>query len=291
MIHRLLRKWQRLLDHLKVSGDVSTVGKGIQILLSLQYKELLSREDRLPSLDDVQFRTYSENGEDGILWYIFSLIGTTNKRVIEICAGDGVQCNAANLIINHGWIGLLFDGDKRNIDKGRAFYARCRETQNWPPKLVHAWLTTENINDLIEQNGFVDSIDLLSLDMDGVDYWILDAIDCIQPRVIVLEYQDILGPKRSVTVPYKSDFVATFSAFGPDYCGASLAAFVKLGKQKGYRLVGCERLGYNAFFLRDDVGIDVFPEIPVDQCFIHPRVQFGMKSRFPLVDRLEWVEV
>jgi hypothetical protein len=127
--------------------------------------------------------------------------------------------------------------------------------------------------------------------MDGIDYWIWKAIDTIQPRVVVLEYQDILGPDQAVTVPYQPDFVAEFGAYGPDYCGASLAAFVKLGKEKGYRLVGCSNYGINAFFIRNGIAEDILPEISAKDCFWHPKVQHGMKYRLPNVIDYPWVEV
>ena len=92
-----------------------------QVLLRLQYQDLARRRVDLPTLEDVEFRCHSQNGEDGILLYIFALLGTTNRKVVEICAGDGIECNAANLLVNHGWNGLLFDGDDEQIARGRAF--------------------------------------------------------------------------------------------------------------------------------------------------------------------------
>jgi hypothetical protein len=164
---------RRKTDHLAAAD------KGTQILLALQYRQLLQGENTLPGFGDVEFRCYSQNGEDGILHYIFSLIGTTNKKSVEVCAGDGIECNSANLIINHGWVGLLFDGSENNVTIARQFYSKCQETYFYPPTLVHAWITAENINELISSHGFCGEIDLLSLDMDGVDYWIWKAIEVL----------------------------------------------------------------------------------------------------------------
>jgi hypothetical protein len=155
------------------------VDKGTQILLVLKYRELLHSNSSLPTFGDVEFRAFSQNGEDGILLYIFSVIGSTNKKAVEICAGDGTECNTANLIINHGWTALLFDGKEENVERGKAFYAKNGDTLNWPPKFIHAWITAENVNELILENGFQGEIDLLSLDMDGVDYWIWKALHII----------------------------------------------------------------------------------------------------------------
>ena len=104
----------------------------------------------MPSFEDTEFRAFSQNGEDGILLYVFSLIGMGGRRCVEICAGDGIECNTANLIVNHGWNGLLFDGDKRLIERGRAYYARLGGYVLLPPRLVNAWITRDNINELIK---------------------------------------------------------------------------------------------------------------------------------------------
>ncbi len=271
--------------------EVSAVDKTTQLLLTLRYKELLRQNANLSTFDEVEFRAFSQNGEDGILLYIFSLMGSTNKRAVEICAGDGIQCNCANLIINHGWNALLVDGDEANVRAGRAYYSECPDTKWWPPTFVNAWVLRDNVNSVIRAQAYEGEIDLLSLDMDGMDYWIWEALDCINPRVVVLEYQCIWGPDKSVTVPYDPSFVAEIVDGGANYSGASLAAFVKLGRRKGYRLIGCQRYGFNAFFMRSDIGQDIFPEIPTSECFGHPAVQDCIARRLPTVINREWLEV
>lgn len=274
-----------------ILANASHVSNVTQILLSLKYKELLYKRAPLPKFEDVEFRAFSQNGEDGILLYLFSLIGTTNRKAVEVCAGDGIECNTANLIVNHGWNALLFDGNEENIRRGQQFYSTCKTTRFWPPTLVNAWITAENINSLIVDNGFEGEIDLLSLDLDGMDYWIWKAINCINPRVVVLEYNSLWGSEHTVTVPYKADFGAEHNEFGVDYGGASLPAFVKLGREKGYRLVGCQFYGFNAFFVRSGIGEDIFPEIPASKCFEHPSAQYAIKERLPKVVDLEWTRV
>lgn len=271
IIHGVTRKVQRpanrignfmarlaAYDTQKKIDEITSVDKGMQILLSLKYREMRHLGMELPRFDEVEFRTFSQNGEDGILLYIFALIGTTNKRCVEMCVEDGIECNTANLIINHGWTGLLFDGDAEKIRFGREFYGRHLDTRFRPPTLVNAWIDRDNVNALIGEHGFAGEIDLLSLDMDGVDYWVLQAQSVVTPRVIVLEYSGGWGPDASVTVPYRRDFHRTEQ--DPQYCGASLMAYTKLLKERGYRLVGSQRYGFNAFFIRDGLGEDVLPE-------------------------------
>lgn len=145
------------------------------------------------------------------------------------------------------------------------------------------------VRELCVKNGFEVEVDLFSLDIDGVDYWIWQSLKAISPRVVVVEYQDILGPEKALTVPYKPDF-NRFDVH-EDFNGASLKAFVKLAKEKSYRLVGVNRYGFNAFFVKNGLCEDVLPEIEVASCFNHPKVKKGVTERYPAVKDLPWVEV
>ncbi len=265
-----------------------------QMQLKFLYRNWAQSEKQLPPLSETGFKVFSQSDEDGILLYIFSVIGTANKKSVGICAGNGIECNSANLIINHGWSGLLVDGNEKMVSQGREYYRLNRHTYVYPPAFAHAWVTRDNVNSIIKDNGFEGDIDLLSIDMDGVDYWIWKAIEVIMPRVVVVEYQDIIGPDKSLTVPYADDFNSheyPMSNGTPNFCGASLPAFVKLAREKGYRLVGCNRYGYNAFFIRNPIGEDLIPEISIVECFKHPKVIHGIKERFPTVKDLPWVGV
>jgi hypothetical protein len=266
----------------------------VQVQLRLAYRALVEEKRQLPRFSDVGFKCNSQSDEDGILLFLFSVIGTVNKLCVEICAGDGIECNTANLILRHGWHGLLFDGDQAHVERGTQFFSRSKSTCIYPPQFLCSWVTKTNINELLIKNGFSGEIDLLSLDLDGIDYWIWEAIEYVTPRVVVLEYNDILGPDRACTVPYSDDFsAATFpkTQETPNYLGASLKAFVKLGRRKGFRLVGVNRYGYNAFFVRDGICDSLIPEIDLKDCFSHPKVIWGMRERFPTVKDLPWVEV
>jgi hypothetical protein len=265
-----------------------------QFQLKVTYWTIAKSGGALPGLAQAGFKVFSQTDEDGILLYIFSIIGCATKTSVEICAGNGIECNTSNLIINHGWHGLLVDGNEVLVKQGIEFYKKNPHTYVYPPTFAHSWITRDNINEVIRKNGFNGEIDLLSIDMDGVDYWIWEAIKVIEPRVVVVEYQDIIGPDKALTVPYND----TFNAYEhpttlgmPNFCGASLSAFVKLAKAKGYRLVGCNRYGYNAFFIKNPLGEKEIPEIPVRDCFKHPKVLWGMKERFPTVKDSPWVEV
>jgi hypothetical protein len=265
-----------------------------QILLMLTFRRLVEENRPLPRLNEVGFKCYSQTDEDGILLFLFSVIGVTKKLCVEVCAGDGIECNTANLILNHGWHALLVDGDKAGVERGIRFFAQSKDTYVYPPRFVCSWVTRGSVNELLSANGFQGEIDLLSLDLDGMDYWIWESIERVSPRVVVIEYQDILGPERSWTVPYADDFSSRnypMTDGMPNFAGASLSAFVKLGRRKGYRLVGVNRYGYNAFFVRNGLGGDHLPEIEVGNCFSHSKVIWGMRERFATIKDFPWVEV
>ena len=265
-----------------------------QIHLSLEYRRLVAEGRALPQCGDIGFKCYSQSDEDGSLLFLFAVLGTSNKLSVEICAGDGIECNTSNLILNHGWHGLLVDGDKTLVERGKDFYRSSRRTYVYPPKFVCSWITRHVVNDLVTSNGFTGEIDLLSIDLDGIDYWVWEALDVVAPRVVVVEYNDILGPNRDWTVPYSDNFSVPedLRTDGmPNFAGASLGAFVKLGRRKGYRLVGVNRFGYNAFFIKQGLGDQLLPEIDVEACFTHPKVIEGMRERFPMVKDLPWQAV
>jgi len=234
--------------------------------IQLQYKNILNSNKPFPNISDVGFRIYSQVDEDGIIHFIFSIIGECNKQFVEIGTGNALECNCANLAINSGWGGLFIDCDKNAIEFGRIFYSLHPDTKSYPPKFLCTKVTKENINVLISNAGFGGEIDLLSIDIDGMDYWVLENITVVNPRVVIVEINPIFG-LNSITVPYNPEYVRQNN----DYYGASLPAFTKLLNNKGYRLIGTNRYGFNAFFLRNDIASGFFPSVSVESCRTHPR--------------------
>lgn len=281
--------------------------RGTQILLRQKYRELAQRGEVLSFLD-VGFQNYSQWEEDGILLYIFSLIGEQTRKAIEICAGVGWESNSANLILNHAWYALLVDGNSDKVKSGQEFFARQPSSALTPPKYLNRWVDRDTVNDLISDAGFAGEVDLFVLDIDGVDYWIWEALEVISPRVVCVEVAAHLGDK-SVTVPYAADFelqwipmttadgvkiddgrATALHKFAP-YCGASLPAFTKLARKKGYRLIGATHIGSNAFFMRDDVGTQFFPEVDPLSC-INASYDAEIRARVnAALEQCDWVEI
>jgi len=259
-----------------------------QKVLMQQYRLMASKGiEWLPNIRDTGFRKYSQFEEDGILLYLFSIIPPINRTCVEICAGNGRECNTTNLILNHGWWGHLFDGSEKGVADGRAFFSQHKDTFLYPPRFTKAWITAENVNEQIAQSGVSGPIDLLSLDIDGMDYWIWKAVTVIEPQVVVCETHNPIPPDRALTVPYHSGFIAATENFR----GASLAAMCKLGKQKGYRLVGAHRYGFNAFFIKTGIAEAVFPEVDAASCVKDPYSELARKVRWPQAKDLNWQEV
>ena len=191
-----------------------------------------------------RFGILSQNDEDGLTWALFRLIGVTDRRFVEL--GSGVNGgNSGFLASECGWTGLMVDGSDARIERVK--------TRFGPGVRAEArWITRESVNELVSEHGLAGEIDLLSIDIDGNEYWVWEALTVCNPRVVIVEYNAWFGPERAVTVPYDPQF-DRHKFPDPRYYGSSLTALARLGARKGYRLVVTEPRGVNAYFLRQDV--------------------------------------
>src|SRR5579884_1556081 len=133
-----------------------------QRILQGQYHQLYAQRNILPSLRAAELKVYSQNGEDGILLYLLTLLGCGEQapgRVVELCCGDALECNTTNLIVHHGYGGLLVDGSSRNVARARAFFARHPFTAQRPPRVEQAWLTRESVVSLLRAHGITGDLD------------------------------------------------------------------------------------------------------------------------------------
>jgi len=193
-----------------------------------------------------EFQVHSQWGEDGLLQYLTTHVAISHKTFVEFGVENYTESNTRFLMINNGWSGLVLDGDKKNID----FIKRDPIYWRHNLKAVHSFVTRENINQLLEENGIVGEIGLLSIDIDGNDYWVWDAISGVDPAIVVVEYNSLFGPDRAVTIPYDPGFMRSKAHYSHVYYGASLAALVHLGYRKRFAFVGTNSGGHNAFFVR-----------------------------------------
>ena len=237
------------------------------------YYQDCKRNNTLPKLRDTGFRVFSQFEEDGKLLFIFSVIGMDNKTFVEIGADDGINSNSANMIFNFGWHGLFLDGNKQSIKRGIKFYNKYPHPWAYPPTFVNCLVKRENVNQIIQEAGFSGEIGLLSIDIDGNDYWVWDAIDVVQPKVVIIETHNEFG-FEDIVVPYDPDYF--YPGKHPVYHGASPVAMTKLANQKGYRLVGANELGFNFIFVKNGIANELIPEVSVASVLQHPSVAEGM---------------
>ena len=203
---------------------------------------------QIQSLEDVEFQVFSQFGEDGIIQWLIKNVDIKNKTFIEFGVENYDESNTRFLLMNNNWSGFIMDGSKENMDyvKNSDYY--------WKFDLIakDAFVTKENINQLLTQSGFTGEVGLLNVDVDGNDYWILDNIDCVNPQILICEYNAIFGDEKQVTIPYDEAFYRTSAHYSNLYWGASLGAFKAWAEKKGYYFVGTNSTGHNAFFVRKD---------------------------------------
>ena len=226
-----------------------------------------------------RFRGLSQHEEDGITVALFNRIGASTHRFVEIGAGVNGG-NSGFLARECGWTGLMLESDPGRIASLQRRFAPA-------VRVVEAQVSRENVNALIDANGLAGDIDLLSIDIDGVDYWVWEALTASRPRLVIVEYNPFLGASRAVAIPYDSRFDRhRFEVPRDAYYGASLPALVKLGARKGYRLVLVEPRGVNAFFVRDDLAHDL-PAAALEGMTIAPEAvgDFGPGGVYSFLDR------
>jgi hypothetical protein len=228
-------------------------------------------------LERFGYKVFSQTDEDGIIAEIFRRIGETNRTFVEFGSGPGAENNTIFLLYKN-WQGLWIEGDAKGAEKARHTYGNLIRTGQLSIK--NDFVSPDNINKLITEGGIAGEIDLLSIDIDGNDYHVLDAIACISPRVIVAEYNAKLPPPVEWVMPYDP----SHSWQGTDYFGVSLAAYVELATRKGYKLVCTNLYGLNAFFVRADIAENKFAEDgSADALYNKPRYHLVpfVKSGYP----------
>ena len=237
--HEIKNRMKELEKIARLNTEISAWKVKNEILEQSRYKD----DKRLLKYG---FKAYSQFDEDGIIQEIFRRIGVTNKTFLEIGVGDGLENNTLFLLLK-GWKGVWIDGDSKNIKAIQNKFSFLQDSGRLRTKL--AWVDKDNIDFLIQDLGLPQEIDLLSLDIDGNDYHVLENIVFLNPRAMVLEYNAKLPPPVKWVMAYDQYHTKT----NTDYFGASLKSFEYLLNKRGYCLVGCNISGVNAFFVRKDL--------------------------------------
>ncbi len=234
--------------------NTSEIAKDIKEILIQSELRTVRNEERYKdsrSLILGGYKMYSQNDEDGIIKEIFKRIGTTNKIFVEFGVGDGLENNTLALLYED-WKGLWIDASETAVNMIKDNLENTIKSGSL--KVIHSLVTRDNINKLIEDNINFEEIDLISIDIDGNDFQVFSSIKCVNPRVIVIEYNSKFPPHVSYCMAYDESHV-----YSQDDCfGASLKFLVE--NIQGYSLVGCNITGVNAFFVRKDLINDQFLE-------------------------------
>ncbi len=202
------------------------------------------------SLSRFELRVLSQNGEDGVLAEIFRRVGAPARYFVEFGVESGRQGNCVYLADIAEWGGLF-------IEANPPLYRELNRKYAASPRVLtlEAMVTPANVEEIFSRVGVPAEPDVLSIDIDGGDYWIWEAIANYRPRVVVIEYNSTIDPSRRLVQPRERT-----SWDGTDFFGASLAALRALGESKGYRLVHTDLTGLNAFFVREDLAGERFSQ-------------------------------
>jgi hypothetical protein len=226
-----------------------------------------------------QAQVSSQNGEDGIIHEIFRRIGATNRVFVEIGVGNGCE-NNTSFLLSQGWTGYWIDGSDAFVPT----IQNRSDLRNGCLKWLVSFVTKENVAGLLEQLGVPIEFDFLSLDIDQNTYFAWEGLSRFRPRVVVVEYNGAIPHDVDWKVCYDGSRVWD----GTQNFGASLKAFENLGRRLGYSLVGCEFIGANAFFVRDDLVAGKFAEpLTAENHYEPPRYPLAFRRCHPpgILDR------
>jgi hypothetical protein len=232
--------------------------------LKILAAQMLVRDNRrrtFRSLNESEFKVFSQCGEDGIVQYLVNKLPIVNKVFVEFGVENYKEANTKFLLMNDNWSGLVLDGSLdhvNSIKESGLFWQYDLAAKN-------VFVKKSNINAIIEEYmtsyRFEREIGLLSIDIDGNDYHIWEAITSIDPMVVICEYNWIFGNKHLLTVPYDESFQRTKKHYSNLYFGASICALTALATEKGYEYVGCTEVGNDAFFVKKEYAQKYLPEL------------------------------
>jgi hypothetical protein len=249
----MIKKILTRLFNLKQSSNISIsdvesnkilIGK---VLNGLNEKRI---DKIIENIQHSEFQIFSQFGDDGIIQFLINYLDISHKTFIEFGVEDYIESNTRYLLMNNNWKGLVMDGSDGNINKITNAYYYWKYELN----AKQLFVTKENINQFIADNGFIDTIGLLHIDLDGNDYWIWKEINVIQPIIVIIEYNSVFGYDNPWTIPYDSKFFRTEKHYSNLYWGSSLLSLCDLATEKGYIFIGSNSAGNNAYFIRKDMA-------------------------------------
>ncbi len=273
-----------------ILNGIRTGNDEIKILLGTILANGILKGTIANNLSESEFKVFSQFGDDGIIQYLIKNTIIDNKVFIEFGVQDYSESNTRFLLIHDNWKGLVIDCDQHNIN-----YISQDEIY-WKHDItaVCSFITRENINEIFSENYITGEIGLLSIDIDGNDYWVWDSINVINPVIVIVEYNSVFGNSSTITVPYDPYFNRTKAHYSNLYWGCSLGALYKLADKKGYCFIGCNSNGNNAYFIRKDKIGGLKPasleEGYVESKFRESRNEKGELNFLPGAKRIKEIE-
>ncbi|MCD5380376.1 hypothetical protein LR004_00455 [Candidatus Gracilibacteria bacterium] len=205
------------------------------------------KTSEISNIQEAEFKVFSQWGDDGIIQYLIQNIDIPYKTFIEFGVENYTESNTRFLLINNNWSGLILDGSKENMD----FVRKSDLFWKYDLQVKDVFITTDNINQLIQEANFHKDVGILSVDIDGNDYWVWKEINVINPIIVISEYNSVFG-LNPWTIPYDKNFYRTNKHYSNLYYGTSITSVCDLAKEKGYSFVGTNSNGNNAYFVRND---------------------------------------
>ena len=215
--------------------------------------KLLSNQNlklkRIKDLSEVEFQVYSQWGEDGIIDWLVNKFPEIPKSFLEIGTENYKESNTRFLLVNKNWDGFIIEADKNSVKdiKSQRVYWRHNLT------IENQFVDQNNINTIIKRINIPKKLGLLSLDIDGIDYWVLKKLSVLEPSIVICEYNSLFGQKKAITVPYKKNYIRSNEHYSNLFYGASIKAFIDLLKKRNYFFIGTNSAGNNAFFVNQNI--------------------------------------
>ena len=242
-IYRIIQKFFKINILLKQLNEIKILN-GLNIL---DQKKIDGS-----NINKHELKIFSQFGEDGIIDFLVKKTEIKSKYFIEFGVEDYNESNTKFLLEARNWAGEIYETNKEHINniKNQDLYWR------YNLNVKNVFVTKKNINLLVKnflEKNNINQLGLLSIDIDGVDYWIWKELTVTNPEIVIIEYNARLGYEKSIVVPYEENFQRLKKHHSSIYFGASLNALYKLGIEKGYSLVGTNLNGSNAFFIKKDL--------------------------------------
>ena len=233
----------------------------------LKAKNLAFKNNKLKKIknfSEIEFQVFSQWGEDGIIDWIISKVNNLPKKFLEIGTENYKESNTRYLLISRNWDGFIIESDKKAVSEIKSQKIYWKHNL----KIKNQFISKENINRTIKSLKVPKKIGFLSLDIDGIDYWILKELKDLDPIILTCEYNSLFGSKKSITVPYKKKFYRNKEHYSNLYFGASISAFINLLKKRNYIFLGTNSSGNNAFFIKKNFSVKLENAIKEKKIFL-----------------------